>query len=246
MRLIQLLLVSFIATSCANLQTTPIMKKDVNYERDISMEVQHAVEGKWTKAVSIRGMGVVPKSSHYLVKVFPPGKADMITLTSCHRVRKTPNPKKKGGWFSKGYYQFQIPMINSVDSDETCFFDIGVFEKKRGRHAWGMLAFTDPFYKMSAISKCNGRATSYGGVSVCQAKSGSIQEYKFKTVVSPSQVKGCEIENINYGIKNSKVWRFLMPSGSCEIEFYDIEDPLNLIHRASLFGFDIIPIRGIR
>ena len=243
MRVIVLLL---LLSGCASLITTPIMDKDTDYERDIVMEVQYSAKGKWKGPIKITGMGVVPKADFYNVKVFPPGKADMITLTSCHRVRKTPNPKKQGGWFAKGFYSFVIPMHDTVDGDETCFFDVGVFEKKKGRHAWGMIAFTDPFYKMSAVAKCNGLTKEYGGVSVCQAKSGSIQEYKFKKLVSPSEVKGCEITNIDYQVKNSKVWRFIMPAGPCEIEFYDIKDPLNNIHRASFFGFDIIPIRGIK
>jgi len=245
MRIVHVLLL-VLMVGCSSFQTTPVMDKDTNYERDIRMEVHYAVKDKWVGPVHINGMGVVPKSNFYKVKVFPPGKADMITLTSCHRVVKTPNPKKKGGWFSKGYYEFVIPMANTVDGDETCFFDIGVFEKKKGRHAWGMIAFEDPFYKLKGLKKCNGETKQYGGVSTCQAQNGSIQEYKFDRVVSPSEVKGCEITNIDYEVKNSKVWRFLMPAGPCEVEFYDINDPLNKIHRASLFGFDITPIRGVR
>lgn len=242
----RLILLCLLLSSCGAFNSAPIMKKKTFYERDIVMDVEYVRNGKWVGPLRINGMGVMYKSSHYKVTVYPPGKADQITLTSCHRFIKTPKPKRSGGWFKKGYYQFVIPVKDSVDGDEGCFFDIGVFEAKKGRHAWGMIAFEDPaFYKMKAMTKCNGRNKQYDGVSVCQAKHGSIQEYKFDRLVSPAEVKGCEIKNIDYDVSNSKVWRFIMPRGPCEIEFYDIEKPLTMIHRASLYGFDNVPLRGM-
>jgi len=222
------------------------MNTKLTYERDIIMDVSYVKDGKWAGPLRINGMGVMYESTHYKVKVYPPGKADMITIASCHRTRKTPNPKKKGGWKGAGYYEFVIPVAGTVDGNDSCFFDIGVFEKDKGRHAWGMIAFEDQFYQLGAMTKCNARHKKYEGVSVCQAKAGSIQQYEFDRLVEPSEVKGCEIVNIDYPRKSSKIWKFVMPKGSCEVEFYDIENPLTQIHRASFVGFDIIPIRGLK
>lgn len=242
-----LILFAFILSGCASLLGTPVMSTKLTYERDIVMDVSYVKDGKWAGPLRITGMGVMYKSSHYKVKVYPPGKADMITLASCHRTKKTPNPKKKGGWRQAGYYEFSIPVADTVDGENSCFFDVGVFEKEKGRHAWGTIAFEDPsFYKMKALTKCNGRHKQYDGVSVCQAKEGSIQQYEFDRLVAPSESPGCEIVNFDYPRPSSKVWKFIMPKGACEVEFYDIENPLTQIHRASLVGFDIIPIRGLK
>jgi hypothetical protein len=224
------------------------MKTDVNYQRDVRMHIRYEKDGKWTREYLVQGMGVMPYSSQYKIKVFPPGKADMITVTSCHREIKTPNPEKSGGgWFKKGHYEFTVPLQGTVDDSELCSFDIGVYEKNKGRHAWGTFAINDgKAYRLNATTKCNGRFKPYGGVSVCQAKKGLIQEYSFDRLVSVAAPVGCEISNLASKDRYAKVWRFLMPPGECEIFFIDVKNPRGFQHQAFFFGYDSIPIRGIQ
>ena len=209
---------------CTSFLTSPVMKEDVSYQRDITLHVKYLKkQNEWTPYYLIEGVGVMPKAPQYKIKVFPPGKADMITVTSCHREIKTPNPKKKGGWFSKGHYEFTLGLKDSVDHSELCSFDIGVYEKNKGRHAWGLLAISDSSrYNLPATVKCNGLVKKYAGTSVCQAKKGLIQEYSFDRKVSVTKVMGCEIANLSTQEKYSKTWRFLMPEGECEMFFIDI------------------------
>lgn len=241
-RICCLILLEISAFGCASSLNSVQLSTDVNYQRDIVMDVHYEKDGKWAGPLKIHGMGVVYDSSQYKIKVMPPGKADMITVTSCHREVKTPNPKGAGFW-NKGY-EFRIPYQNTIDKNQLCSFDIGVYEARQGRHAWGTLAIMNPKFKLEALTKCNGRVKKYGGTSVCQAKEGLIQEYIFDRKVSYAKVPGCEIDNLATKEKYAKVWRFLMPPGGCEIRFIDIEDPVNFRHQAFFWGYQSIPIRA--
>lgn len=231
---------------CVGYQTSPVMDEAVNYQRDVTLHVAYKSAGKWGPYYLIQGAGVMPKADGYKIKVYPPGKADMITVSSCHREWKTPNPEKQGGWFKAGFYEFEIPFKDSIDNETLCSFDVGIYEKNKGRHAWGLLAISDAEkYKLPAKIRCNGQEKQYAGTSVCQAKQGLIQGYDFDRQVSVTKVVGCEIANLKTKEPYSKNWLFLMPSGECEIFFIDIKNPMGFVHQAFLFGYDTIPIRGI-
>lgn len=238
-----LLLVGFSLLSCASLP--PQLKTDVNYQRDVKMEIQRWDGKKWLDPLSITGIGIMPEASHYSIKVLPPGQADMITVTSCHREIKTPNPKKDSRW--RDGYTFMLNMNDTIDDENNCSIDIGVYEKDKGRHAWGTIGFEDnKTYKLKALTKCNGRVWQYGGVSACQAKEGLIQQYEFDREVVVASGYGCEISHIDQpDRKKNKVWKFIMPPNECEIYFLDPWRPIESVHKAILFGYETIAIRGI-
>lgn len=219
------------------------MNKELNYQRDIVMDVKYLKGGKWSQAYRITGMGVMYDAEKYMIKVYPPGKAHMIVVGSCHQEHKTPNPK--GNNFFNNGYEFYIDYKDTIDQKDNCSFDIGVYEKDKGRHAWALLAIEHDVFKLSAITRCNGRVKKYNGVSVCQAKKGLIQEYEFETDVAVTQTYGCEIGNLLGNQSKSKVWRFLMPEGKCELRFVDVNNPRKMRHQAFFYGYDTIPIRGI-
>lgn len=192
----------------------------------------------WSNKYTISGMGVMPESPWYQITVYPPGRADMLTITSCHREEKTANPDKDG-WFKKGY-TFTIGLVRGVETGRACPIDIGVYEKKAGRHAWGTMAILTEREKLPALTKCNGRVKQYGGVSVCQAKKGLIQKYEFKTPVAIATIAGCEIKEP----ADKMNWEFLIPEGPCTVYFIDKKNP-DVFHQANWFGYDTIPIRGV-
>lgn len=229
--------------SCTSIR--PKLDPQVNYQRDVRMEIQRWDGTKWLDALTITGAGIMPRASHYNIRVLPPGNADMITVTSCHRELKTPNPEGNTRW-NKGY-TFMLRLSDTIDQENDCSIDIGVYEKDKGRHAWGLVGFENQDkYSLAALTKCNGRVWQYRGTSACQAKEGLIQQYEFKVPVAVASGEGCEIKNLASQNRFSKVWQFIMPSGECKVFFLDPKAPEKSVHQAFLFGYSVIPIRGIK
>jgi len=231
-------LTTLFTIGCSSTLVRPEMDATLNYQRDITFHVAILHEGKWSPDYLIQGMGVMPEADSYRIKVLPPGKADMITVTSCHREEKMANPPKDGAF--KNTYTFQIDLVQGLESKRTCPIDIGVYEKVAGRNGWASLAISTEREKTHALTKCNGRVKQYHGVSVCQAKAGLIQKYEFKVPVVATAIPGCEVKQA----KDDMNFEFQMPSGSCTVYFVERANPDNF-HQANLFGFDTIPIRGV-
>ena len=229
-------MIFFIAGCSTTSHIRPELSTDINYQKDLKMIVTPQGGHKKT----IYGMGVIPKAKNYKIRIEPPGKADMITVLSCHREVKTPNPKRKGGWFKKKYYEFDVWPDQQHEIDSACSFDAGVYEKEKGRHAWGLVVVENDLAKLEATTKCNGRTTVYGGTSVCQAKAGLIQSIHFDRPVIASEVPGCVLETP----KDGRNWVYTMPKNECIIYFVDSKDPNNF-HKSVTFGYDTIPIRGV-
>lgn len=233
-------LTAFLLSGCSTeFLSRPKLDPKINYQRDIVFHVSFLSGGKWSPEYLINGMGVMPEADSYKIKVLPPGKADMITITSCHREEKMANPEKDGMF--KGTYSFQIDLVQGLESKRTCPIDIGVYEKEAGRHGFATMAISTEREKLPALTKCNGRVKQYSGVSVCQAKAGLLQRYEFKVPVDIATIPGCEIRPSPDGLN----WEFVMPQGSCTIYFIEKKNPDN-IHQANLFGYEIIPIRGVQ
>ncbi len=229
----------FLLVSCSAM-SPPQLKGDIEYEKDLKMKIKHWTGSDWSDSKTIVGMGVVPKASKYKIRVEPLGKADMIVLLSCHRQWKTPHPERRGGWFSKKYYEFQISPTEEHEVEKACSFDAGVYEKKKGRHGWGLIVVDSEREKLGALVKCNGRTTKFNGTSVCQAKTGLIQSIHFDRPMRWAGVVGCEIQEPD----DKKNWIFLMPQGECITFFVDDKDA-SIFHKAVWFGYDKLPIRGV-
>jgi len=244
--LIQLKRIAFTAifmwlTACASTgYIAPILSTDIDYQKDLKMKIKIWDGKKWQPHKTIIGMGVVTQSRGYKIRIEPPGRADMITVLSCHREWKTPNPKRHGGWFSKRFYEFEVWPTMLHEVKKTCPFDAGVYEKNKGRHAWGLVAIDSEREKLPATVMCNGETTKFGGTSVCQAKKGLIQSIHFNRNVISTKVVGCEIRVP----KDKRNWVFLMPPGECTIFFVDEQNADNF-HKMVTFGYDSIPIRGV-
>lgn len=232
------LFIAMLFLGCSSILTRPVLDPSINYQRDIKFKVQYLIGDKWSKEHTIIGMGVMPESSKYKITVYPPGLADMLTVTSCHREEKTANPDKS--WFSSGY-TFELDLVGGLESQRTCPIDIGVYEKKAGRHGWASMAILTKRETLPALMKCNGKVKQYGGVSACQAKTGLIQKYEFKIPVAIATIPGCDIGQA----KDEMNWEFLMPAGSCTVYFIDKKNPNNF-HQANMFGYDVLPIRGVQ
>lgn len=223
--------------SCSSL-FIPKLDSDINYQRDVKVKVSYWDGEDYVGEESFDGIGVVKKAQKYRIKIYPPGKADMITFTSCHREHKFAKPKK--GWL-KSYHEFEIEPVVDIETNRICGIDVGIYEKEKGRHGWASFAINSNRRVLSTHVKCNGRDYESSGVTFCQAKKGLIQSVEFDRQVIHTQVSGCMIQPS----KNNKHFEYLMPEGDCAIIFYDVNDEA-LSHKLILFGYDTIPIRGVQ
>jgi len=127
------------------------------------------------------------------------------------------------------YYDY-VPLEN-IEDLARCPVEI-ISLDKRGRHGWGFVVFKEEKYQARAHLKCNGVNFEASGVSICQSKSGLIQEMNF---VSPMVIVGsekCEIKS-----SDKKRFRYRMPKGVCVFTLARIEKP-HLKHLHYTIGYD--------
>lgn len=234
-----IILVLFLV-GCAGNHIRPELSADIAYQKDLKLDVSVWLDDDWKETKTINGMGVVRKATGYKVKVYAPGDVDMMTILSCHREWKTPSPKRKGGWFQKKFYEFKVFPTQEIEVQRACPMEIGVYEKDKGRHGWGLIVPENERENMMATVKCNGETIVYGGTSVCQAKKGLMQKIEFEKRVVATQMAGCGIQVPD----DKKNWSFIMPPGECVIFFVDEKNPNN-VHKLVTYGYDVIPIRGV-
>lgn len=207
-----------------------------SYEKDLKVEVFYLDRG-WISLGEISGMGVIPESTHYKIRVRPEGKADLLTVTSCHREWKSPDPKKEGGgWFKQGYYEFAIEV--SKEHELSCPIETGVFEKSYGRHGWGLLVIRSKRDNMDATVKCNGATTEAYGASVCQSRERLLQSIHFKEPVKVVSEKGCDIEEPT----DSKNFFFQLHTGECVYYFVNKNNPTKA-HKLVTYGYSKFILR---
>jgi len=204
-------------------------KANVYYSKSIKFDVE-STAGKF----SFVGSGVIEQSGKLKITVYPSGNADLISVSSCHREMRLEDPDKK--FFDKGY-SFELDPIDGLESGRSCPIEIGVYDKKKGKNAWGYLAVKNKKYQMAANVKCNGSVKDQVGTSVCQSRSGLIQEYYFKDIVEPVFTPQCKIAS-----GPGQRFTFPLPSGPCTVYFIDVLNSQNL-HQANLFGYDEVLLK---
>lgn len=226
--------------SCAG--RPPSLRPDIEYQRDLFFSVQYwdSKKKEWGEKSKFVGVAVIKKSERYRVELFAPGEVDMMTLSSCHREIKTPNPEKSGGWFQDKKYAFEFSADQLIELDKPCAINLGVYEKERGRHGWAMMAIEHKDANLSAQTRCNGEIKMNGGTSFCQAKESLVQMISFDRPVMTTFYGNCVLKTPLDG----KVWEYIMPRGKCILHFFDAKDE-RVEHIHYLFGYDSIPIRGV-
>ena len=241
MRILGAVAIVMALSSCATVDI-PQLDAGTNYQRDLRFDVQYwrVNKKKWTDKEKFTGVGVIEKSDKYKITVYPVGKADMITLSNCHREHKRANPKTN--WRTKGV-PFEFTPIVEHESEKTCPIDAGIYEKKKGRHGWASMVIDSERENLAATLKCNGEIIKTTvGTSYCQAKRGLVQSIHFDRDVEVAQYPGCLMKTPPKGY--GKDWTYVMPSGRCVFFFIDRNDPDN-VHKSAHFGYDTIPIRGV-
>jgi hypothetical protein len=219
-----LLLFSLLFPACTTAPEIAQQKSNLYYQKDIKFEVNGA---KFT------GSAIVDPAPLWKIKVYPDGKADLISVTSCHREIRTENPDKK--FFEKGY-TFEIKP-SELEGALSCPLEIAIFEQSKGRNAWGTIVVRTDKAKLGAELWCNGEKIKVGGTSYCQSRKGLIQQYKFDRVVTVVSIPECAI-----GAIEGQIFQFLLPQGPCTVYFLDKADK-QVIHQANLYGYDEILLK---
>jgi hypothetical protein len=138
------------------------------------------------------GVTVLPRMPTYKFEIAPKGNAkiDLLVVTTCNR-NKTFEPGDPGFFwgvlegFSKffgkkreGMKYLYVPIPGKED-DGDCPLVLHTYEKELGRHAWAMIKFEHPKYELPATLFCDGDTINFGGVSLCQGKTGLTQWARF-------------------------------------------------------------------
>lgn len=175
------------------------------------------------------GVAIAPFADKYEITVKTSGRMDLFTFTSCHR-EFTQNDAGNEIKFT------YVPTIGIEDTG-SCVVRMGGYEKKRGRHAWGLIDFESKGYTTQADIACNGYLYNANGVSVCQSYAGLKQRIRFKYPVKISPSVGCRmltpVDEMSFDYEIVK--------GECVYEFH--EPSFNRKFRFTTVGYEQILIR---
>lgn len=194
------------------------------YMRDMEIE-----------ANGYKGIGtlVVPASDKIIFNIVARGKLDLLDFQTCHRVITKEEAGNKGIFGDKKKAQIEYLPINGIENSGDCDVLLGGYNIK-GKHSWGYIAIEYPRYKLPALIKCNGNSYTSRGVTVCQSKTGLIQEIEFSTEAKYVIQASCPIET-----KDSKKFTLKMPKGECVYIFKSGSE----FHRMVTIGWESILIR---
>lgn len=187
------------------------------------------------------GVGVLPELDVYHLKIRAKAKLNFFAMSTCHEENTTENPD--AGIFKKDGL-IKVTYMPTMEKGKACPLYISAFNRK-GRHSWGMIVFQDKKYKMKAKLNCNGFASEYEGVSICQSRNGLIQRVTFdepvklvKPVMGASDRKEpCP----SIGEDGQKQYTFKLPNRECIYGFIGLES--KQIHKMYTIGYEDIVVR---
>ena len=176
-----------------------------------------------------KGTAIPKKAPTYHIKVKTPGVISMITVRSCHR-EFTFEPDRS--WFSSGKkYEFDYTP-NQIEKSSACPLDIGAYDNSTSaRHSWAMVFFANT-EKIEASLECNGETFKGVGISVCQARAGTLQAIHFdhRVKVSPDNAR-CDVMKT----QNEKDYQYVIAQEECQ---YYLCDQIGECHRLTTLGYN--------
>lgn len=226
-----LILFIFFLNGCSTLSTISGPSTGAIYKNDILGTIN---------GVAFNGVGVIPASPQYDMKITSRVDVDLLTIKSCHRDFSVESAIKLGWFESKRSYEYIYNPMPNIEDLGSCLVHIGSYSQASGQNAWGVVDFETPDADLPAENICDGADKMTNGVSICQAQAGLIQEIVFKTPVKQSGKLDpkCQMTSGD-GLR----WQYHMPLGECVIAFGEINEPYR-IHRHDTIGFTDILIRG--
>jgi hypothetical protein len=177
------------------------------------------------------GYGVVPAANKYDIQVEAPGKLNFFRYFTCNRDEGGENEWVK--WFKKHQGKFSFSPNELEESD--CTLEMEAWEKAPGRHSWAYFDFNHG-EALEAKVICDGDTYMSKGVTVCEAKKGTIQALEFKEYVLFEELEEntCELE------RRGNTFFITASSGKC---YYVFTNKKIEVHRYTLLGYDEIALR---
>lgn len=206
--------------SCA---CSPAEKLDpaILYRRDMTI----TINGK-----TFTGVAVAPVAEKYDIKAQTIGRNDVFTFTTCHQETEF-RPGRNDLAFTF------VPRTGLENGKDSCIAELGGFDKDKGRHSWGIIAFENPLYRVTATVDCNGQTYDANGVALCQSLISLKQRIRFKYPVKISPSIGCRMLTP----ADELVFEYEMVKGRCEYEFW--EPSFSRRFRLTTFGYQEILIK---
>jgi len=208
--------------SCANLPTQKL-DADIFYRKDLNM----TIDGK-----PYSGVAVVDNETVHDITFKPQGHLDLLLITTCHREDSFRTDQNKSQTFS---YRYQpVPGIEDVGS---CEMRINAYDKEKGQHSFGFIAFRAREGGLKAATSCNGEVAHMVAASVCEAKKGLIQRIAFAVPVQATTKKACPLTRIS-----PTEFEYRSTLGECLHMFVD--DEMNE-HKHIVIGYEQVLVREI-
>lgn len=220
------LTVGFFLSACS---TTPIPADQAplwKHKADVTLGVNGG---------EFDGVGVVDlpaPGAAIPIKLQSPVKLDVLMISTCNRDVEIDDVGHT--WFggsAKAYTYSFTPVPLERDSFCPLYFQALT---SSGTVAWGYMAFRGQ-EKLTGQLECNGAVQSVTGLSVCQAKSGTVQAIQFSGEATFEASQLCHVTETKPGR-----FELTAQTGFCYASFYSGQDK----HRLVLLGFDDIFMRG--
>lgn len=187
------------------------------------------------------GVGLLPAKDDYEIKVKSYGKLNFFSLTTCHREDTTENPDD-GIFRVNG--NTKIKFKPEIEKEKACPMYVAAYNMD-AKHAWGIIAFENPRFKLKAKLECNGDVVKNNGVSICQSRQGLIQRITFnEEVVMGKPIAGPEDRNKpcnELPTSDNKVFEFELSNRECRYVFLGKES--KELHTLYTIGYEDIVIR---
>jgi len=206
---------------------TQKLDADIFYKRDLSMVIN---------GVQHHGASVVNMASSYSIVFKPHGKLDLLKINTCHRedIFRADHPNLKN--VKEFHYQYRpVPGIEDVGS---CEMRINSYDKEKGEHSFGFLAFRTGETTLEAASTCNGEVKRLVGVAVCQSKEGLVQRLTLSKPVYVNPPSGCDMKEID-----NRIYEYNIKLGEC-LYLFKSQDS-NEYFKLITIGYENVLVRSV-
>lgn len=206
------------------------IKDDRFYRRDMKISVD---------GVTADGVAVLPQKEKYTITIEARGTLDLFTMETCHRMVQREGEE---GWFTDAGQKIEIDYVPTPGLEQgpfSCPIRLGGYEKKKGRHSWGLIEFEHSSMTGKASMKCDGVSRGFNGVGVCQGMVGTVQEIRFTAPQMTSKKRKCDGLTTQDGI----TFRLDLQKGECVYRFKE-DSPAGHEFRLVTVGFEGILVRG--